>query len=116
MSEVEPSSPEHTEPMPVVPVTPLSNRVAAAPAAAAVYNDPNPIPIWASLLVILLCLGGGGWIMHWYVTTDPLTHETKLLDPGVIPATPTRPPPSARMMGGAPAAAGPAIRKQDDTS
>ncbi|HSV15155.1 MAG TPA: hypothetical protein VLI90_12925 [Tepidisphaeraceae bacterium] len=88
----------------------------AQPALAARISEPQPIPIWASVLVILLCLGGGGWIMHWYVTSDPLSHETKLLDPGVIPAAPTRTPPSARGNNMAAAQAAPAVRKQDDTS
>jgi hypothetical protein len=101
---------------PSVPIDALpAAPTAEPPLATAVPAEPSPIPIWASVLVILLCLGGGGWIMHWYVTTDPLSHETKLLDPSVIPATPTRSQPSARMNAVA-AAAAPAIRKQDDTS
>ena len=48
-----------------------------------VSNQPEeikPLPIWASLLVILLCLFGGGWMVHWYVTTDSLSHESTILD------------------------------------
>jgi hypothetical protein len=43
-------------------------------------EDMKPLPIWASVLVILLCLAGGGWMVHWYVTTDSLSHESTILD------------------------------------
>jgi hypothetical protein len=116
MNEVEAQSPQPAvavaaaEPAPVM-VEPIK------PAAAAPSGDsePRPIPIWASVLVIVLCLAGGGWIMHWYVTTDALSHETKLLDPSVIPSTPA-PRANPRVVMNAAAAAAPAIRKQDDTS
>ncbi len=39
----------------------------------------KPLPIWASLVVIVLCLAGGGWIVRWYVMTEPLSHESRLL-------------------------------------
>src|SRR4051812_49876630 len=98
---------------PPIPVTALPEPT--APTAAAVDTEPRPIPIWASVLVILLCLGGGGWIMHWYVTTDALSHETKILPANAV--TSATPPRAARMAANmAPAVAAPAIRKQDDTS
>jgi hypothetical protein len=40
---------------------------------------PNPLPTWLSIPIILICLGGGGWIIHWYVMTDPISHESKIL-------------------------------------
>lgn len=90
-------------PMPVVPVE----------------GEPRPIPIWASLLVIVLCLGGGGWIMRWYISTDALSHESKILDPGSGPALTNftnRAQPRAAAQAALAAANAPAVRKQDDTS
>jgi hypothetical protein len=40
---------------------------------------PASLPIWLSIPIILLCLLCGGWIIHWYVMTDPISHEAKLL-------------------------------------
>jgi hypothetical protein len=40
---------------------------------------PKPLPVWLSIPIILICLGGGGWIIHWYVMTDPISHESKIL-------------------------------------
>ncbi len=51
-----------------------------------VQRDDGPLPIWLSIPVILICLAGGGWIIHWYVMTDPIAHESKILgDPGAQP-------------------------------
>jgi hypothetical protein len=42
-------------------------------------DAPAPLPVWLSIPMILVCLAGGGWIIHWYVMTDPISHEAKLL-------------------------------------
>jgi hypothetical protein len=52
--------------------------------------ESRPLPVWMSIPIILLCLAGGGWIIHWYVMSDPLSHEVKLLGD----------PPPARQWGG----------------
>ena len=41
-------------------------------------NDTStyrPPPLWVSIPVILLCLAGGGWVIHLYVKTSPLVHD-----------------------------------------
>lgn len=52
-------------------------------------NDSSkPISPLAIIPVILLCLGGGGWMVHWYVATGDLSRETSVLDssvPGTAP-------------------------------
>ena len=42
-------------------------------------NVPTPMPIWLSIPIILICLFSGGWIIHWYVMTDPISHEGSIL-------------------------------------
>jgi hypothetical protein len=42
-------------------------------------SAPKQMPIWLSIPVILLCLFSGGWIIHWYVMTDPVSHESTIL-------------------------------------
>jgi hypothetical protein len=37
------------------------------------------MPTWLSIPIILLCLLGGGWMIHWYVVSDPISHEIKVL-------------------------------------
>jgi hypothetical protein len=44
-------------------------------------EERRPLPAWISIILIVLCLGGGGWIMHWYLMGDPISHESTLLDP-----------------------------------
>ena len=88
-----PNPPDAQEPMPAIALEPpaVPDAATAPPPTPAVAppaspaGQVRPIPVWASLLVIVLCLGGGGWIMHWYVTTDALTHDSKLLDPATAP-------------------------------
>jgi hypothetical protein len=127
MSDIANQPPDAQEPIAALPV---EDPAAPAPAAAAPPaiaaplpvappkdESPRPIPVWASLLVILLCLGGGGWIMHWYVMTDALSHESKLLDPATAPpdATRVRPTAAARnAMAPAQPVNQPAVRKQDE--
>jgi hypothetical protein len=53
-------------------------------------NESRPLPVWMSIPIILLCLAGGGYIIHWYVMSDPLSHEVKLLGD----------PPAGRQWGG----------------
>jgi hypothetical protein len=63
------------------------------PTATSEANDsPRPLPVWLSIPIILVCLGGGGWIIHWYVMTDPISHESKIL--GDVP-----PPPAGQFRG-----------------
>jgi hypothetical protein len=124
MSDIE-NQPVNAEPA-STDALPMANADAAAPVAAlpvtpvtATPQPPNdqvrPIPIWASLLVIILCLGGGGWIMHWYVMTDALSHESKLLEPAASASTPNpRPTAAQRAAMNAQPANVPAVRKQDD--
>ena len=45
----------------------------------ATEKSPNPLPAWLSIPIILICLTGGGWIIHWYVMTDPVSHESTIL-------------------------------------
>jgi hypothetical protein len=59
---------------------------------------PRPLPSWLSIPIILLCLGGGGWIIHWYVMTDSLTDESHLL--GDVPAMPAQQQQGGRRGGG----------------
>jgi hypothetical protein len=40
---------------------------------------PKSLPVWLSIPIILLSLGAGGYIIHWYVMTDPISHESKIL-------------------------------------
>jgi hypothetical protein len=122
MSDIE-NQPGNTEPASTdaIPMANADAPVAALPVTpvTSTPQPPNdqvrPIPIWASLLVIILCLGGGGWIMHWYVMTDALSHESKLLDPVSSPSTPNpRPTAAQRAAMAAQPANVPAVRKQDD--
>jgi hypothetical protein len=45
----------------------------------------RPLPAWISLVLIVLCLSGGEWIVHWYVNGDPLSHESRVLDASAAP-------------------------------
>lgn len=36
-----------------------------------IENSPKPLSVWPSIPIILLCLIGGGWVIHWYVNTAP---------------------------------------------
>ena len=47
-----------------------------------------PMPVWASILVILLSLSAGGWIVKWYVGTDMLQQESMVLDANPPALTP----------------------------
>jgi hypothetical protein len=48
-------------------------------------TESAPLPIWMSIPLILLCLFAGGWILHWYVMSDPISHDVKLLgDPPAV--------------------------------
>ena len=53
-------------------------------------EESKPLPVWLSIPIILLCLGCGGWIIRWYVMTDPISHETTIL--ADAPAQPTYQP------------------------
>jgi hypothetical protein len=44
-------------------------------------TQPKPLSPWIAVPLILLCLGGGGWMAHWYISTDQLTHESTVLGP-----------------------------------
>ncbi len=57
---------------------------------------PAPIPAWLSVIIIILCLGGGGWMMHWYIKTDSLSNETKMVDPKLVQASPVATPRAGR--------------------
>ena len=60
---------------------------------ATTESGPNPLPIWLSIPIILLCLAGGGWIIHWYVVSDPISHDVKVLTDAAKPvAQPMRLP------------------------
>lgn len=107
------------------PAVVAAASVPDAPAAAplpvvALESDPRPIPIWASLLVIALCLGGGVWIMRWYINSDQLSQESRILDPRAAQAaTPFTARPQARAAAAPMAMANTAalaVRKQDETS
>ncbi len=59
---------------------------------------PQPLPVWLSVLVILLALVGGGWLVHWYIDIGNTATETRLLDSNPTPdvtrmAGPNTPPP-----------------------
>lgn len=62
----------------------------------------RPLPVWASLVLIALCLSGGGWIVHWYVNGDPLNHESRILDASAVVLPPAR------------GRAGPAVQKRGE--
>jgi hypothetical protein len=49
-------------------------------------TSQNSLPTWASIPIILLCLFGGVWIIHWYVMSDPLSHESKILGDAPVQA------------------------------
>jgi hypothetical protein len=55
----------------------------------------RPMPAWLSIPIILLCLGAGGWMIHWYMVTDALAEEPKILGDAPPP-----PPAQARNRGG----------------
>jgi hypothetical protein len=57
-------------------------------------SSPAPLPVWLSIPIILVCLVGGGWIIHWYVMTDPISHESRIL--GDAPAQAAAPQPAPR--------------------
>jgi hypothetical protein len=44
-------------------------------------TQPKPLSPWIAVPLILLCLGGGGWMAHWYISTDQLAHESSILGP-----------------------------------
>ena len=69
-------------------------------------TQPKPLSPWIAIPLILLCLGGGGWMAHWYISTDQLTHESTVLGP----ASNT---PTLRFNRPAPADAAPPIQRQD---
>ena len=69
-------------------------------------TQPKPLSPWIAVPLILLCLGGGGWMAHWYISTDQLTHESTVL--GSAPNTPT-----PRFNRPAPPEAAPPIQRQD---
>ena len=58
------------------------------------YADPRPLPIWASVPIILACLATGGWIIHWYVGTHPTADQARVL--GDVPPRPAPGPANAR--------------------
>jgi hypothetical protein len=62
----------------------------------------RPVSPWLTVPVILLCLGGGGWMLHWYVNAGDLSPESRLLQ--VTPTEATR------------SAEPPAIQQQDANS
>jgi hypothetical protein len=49
-------------------------------------SNQKSLPVWASIPIILLCLLGGGWIIHWYVMSDPLANEEKILGDAPVQA------------------------------
>jgi hypothetical protein len=55
-----------------------------SPPAYAGELPPRPVSPWLTIPVILLCLGGGGWMLHWYINAGDLSPESKLLQ--VTPA------------------------------
>ena len=65
-------------------------------------TESTPMPIWLSVPIILLCLASGGWIIHWYVMTDPVSRDTVLLGQPVSANQPfmnrVRPPSPQRSM------------------
>jgi len=73
-------------------------------------TQPKPLSAWIAIPLIILCLAGGGWMAHWYVSTDQLTHESTILD-----ATPNRPA-LARNNRNPVVEAVPAIQRQDANS
>jgi hypothetical protein len=76
-------------------------QASAAPGAADL--PPRPVSPWLTIPVILLCLGGGGWMLHWYINAGDLSPESRLLQ-----VTPTE----VGRANGAP----PAIQQQDNNS
>lgn len=85
-AQIEPA----TVPVPVVvePVSAPVQTVTIAARAGIGDDTVRPMPVWLSLVVILLSLGAGGWIVKWYVSTDALQHESKVLEenPALRPA------------------------------
>jgi hypothetical protein len=59
---------------------------------------PRPLPLWASIPIILVCLAAGGWIIHWYVGTHPRADEAHVL--GDLPPRKVAAPGNARRGGG----------------
>jgi hypothetical protein len=52
--------------------------------AATEGQAPRPLPLWASIPIILVCLTAGGWIIHWYVGSHLNADEAHVL--GDVPA------------------------------
>jgi hypothetical protein len=74
-------------------------------AATEKQSEPTVLPPWLSIPIILLCLGGGGYVIHWYVMTDPLSHEAKILGDAPVQMQmppqrnrPNGPPPNRRFV------------------
>jgi len=65
----------------------------------AIQNEDQgtkPLPIWISIPVILLCLSAGAWMIHWYVISDPISHDLKVLaEPAKVSILPNFPNPFA---------------------
>jgi hypothetical protein len=75
--------------------TPTTPTTTNTPAEA---KAPRPLPLYASIPLILACLSAGGWIIHWYVGSRVRADEPHLL--GDVPAPAARPAPAAAPGGG----------------
>jgi hypothetical protein len=54
-------------------------------------SQPKPLSPLIAVPLIIICLAGGGWMAHWYISTDSLSHESTVLGS----ATSTTPAPRA---------------------
>ena len=76
----------------------MMTTITSPMSAPADDQSPRPLPLWASIPIILACLTAGGWIIHWYVATHPRADEAHLL--GDMPVRPPATPKSGRRGGG----------------
>ncbi len=55
-------------------------------------TQSKPLSAWIAVPLILLCLVGGGWMAHWYISTDQLSHESTILDSSAASPVQSRAP------------------------
>jgi hypothetical protein len=59
------------------------------PTANQTADGPRPLPLWASIPIVLACLAMGGWIISWYVGSRVRADEAHVL--GDMPTRPANP-------------------------
>ena len=68
----------------MTPQTTTPQTTSTGPRSGDDEFTPRPLPLWASVPIILLCLAGSGWIVQWYWGTRVQPEPPHLL--GDVPA------------------------------